>query len=625
MIGWWKSPHALWLKDILRPLLPRFGEVMAVSFFSNMLALAVPLFTLQVYDRVVGHNGISTLYALVVGVLLALGFDYLLRQARSRMLQSTALHIDAHLGRALYHKLTSLPLLTLESRPTSYWQSLFQDAATVRGVFSGPAALLLADLPFAIIFIVVICIIAMPIAWVLLLVVPLFLLLTWFSSHVQDVDTAKERHKGLHRDAMVAELMGGRTTVKALMIDKIIAPKWEDVHAESITQAYERGSRTDGFISLGHSLMMLTTVMMVTTGALAIIEREMTIGSLIAANMLASRIIAPLNQLLGNWKNYAACKQAIVRLDRLFHLDSEREEAGIERERPMGHMAVEQFTFGYDAQQPILEEVSCLFQPGEMTALVGRNGCGKTTLIKCLQGLYEPQKGRILLDNADISQFTREQLSQWVGYVPQECFLFDGTIRDNITKSWPEAPDEVVLKAAKLADADGFISDLPDGYATEIGEGGFKLSGGQRQRLAIARALLKNPPVLLFDEITSNLDNEAEMRLAQTIRELATHRTIILATHSIPLLTMCHRIIVLERGRIAMMGPGDKVMARLSGKPDDAHPQTTQASPQSAAPAQPSAPATAATPQPAAPSGPATQQPHTPAAPMPPTGQGGTS
>ncbi|MCC7259691.1 MAG: ATP-binding cassette domain-containing protein, partial [Alphaproteobacteria bacterium] len=459
-----------------------------------------------------------------------------------------------------------LPLKALEEKPTSYWQSLFSDAGLIRAVFSGPTAMLVADLPFALLFLLVIIIIATPISWVFLAIIPLFLTLTYLSSRSQDVATAKERRKDLTRDTMLTELLTGRTTVKALMIDKAVRPQWEDLHAHSIEESYARGTRTDTFIALGHTLAVMTSVSLVAVGALAIIDREMTVGALVATNMLSSRIIAPLNQLLAQWKTFAAFRQAIHRLDRAFHSESERESAAVQRPRPKGKISFEKLGFHYREDRPTLEDITYDIQPGEIVGLVGRNGGGKTTLIKLVQGLYTPSSGRVLIDDADIKQFTRDELSRWIGYVPQECYLFSGSIRDNIAKACPEATDEDIIKAAKASDADFFISDMPDGYATEIGESGSRLSGGQRQRIAIARALIKDPPILVFDEISSNLDAQAERALADHIITLGKTHTIILATHSMQLLNICHKIIVLDKGRIAIAGPRAQVIDRITGR-----------------------------------------------------------
>jgi ATP-binding cassette subfamily C protein LapB len=559
-----------WLKNCLLPLKRRFAEIFAISFFTNLLALAVPLYTLQVYDRVVGHQATTTLVALAIGVTLAIIFDLLLRTTRSRLLQDTAIYIDANLGRHLYNRFRVLPLQVLESKPTNYWRSLFQDTQIIRSVFSGPSAVLLADIPFAILYLIVIFIIATPIAWALLLIIPAFLTLTWWSTKQMTNASEQETKRDLSHDMLITELLSGRTTVKALRIDSVIQPEYEDLHADSIEYAHHRGIQTDNAIALGQSLSLSSTALLVTLGALAIIAGEMTIGSLIATTMLTSRIIAPLNQLLSSWRGFARCKQAIDHLDKLESLPREKDESSMSRPRPKGVLTAEDITVRYEgSDQPIIKNCSLTLNPGEMVGLVGRNGCGKSTLVKTLQGLYTPEAGRVLIDGADITQFSRKDVTKWIGYVPQECFLFSGTIRENITRAWPEASNESVLVASKLAGADSFVVDLPDGYDTPIGEAGHRLSGGQRQRLAIARALLRNPPVLLLDEVTSNLDSGSEILLRQHLLTLSKDRSILVATHSVPILRACHKIIVMEQGRITQSGPAQEVLEALS-TPDPA-------------------------------------------------------
>ena len=561
-----KPANRKWLKTVMKPARSGLREAFLVSLFINLLALAVPIFVLQVYTRVVFSNGVSTLYALLIGVLAALVFDFIIRQARSRMLQRVALRIDVALGRALYDKISALPLRTLEGRPSGFWQTLFRDAELVRNTFSGSTAVLLTDLPFSVLFLAIIYIIAPPVIWVLLIALPVFIIVAIISGRMMQNATKEERQSGIGRDAFLSEMLQGRSTIKALALENTIKPAWEDKHANTIERALLRGGRTDTFSNLGMALTMLTTVALVTTGALAIIDLKLTIGALIASTMLANRVIGPFNQLVGNWRNYTNCRQALKRLDTVFALAEDRTERSIRLNRPEGRLTLEGASFGYEqGRPPVIDNITMEIKPPGMLGVVGRNGCGKTTLLKMMQGLYTPSSGRVLLDGGDTSQFSRQDLASWVGYVPQECFLFTGTIRENIAITNSEASDEDIVKAATLAGVHEYVLDLPDGYATEIGEAGSRLSGGQRQRIAIARALLPDPPILLLDEVSGNLDMQAEIALRDTLRELARDHTIVVVTHTPVLLRACNNIMALDKGHIAMAGPTQEILSRLFG------------------------------------------------------------
>ena len=561
-----KPANRKWLKTVMKPARSGLREAFLVSLFINLLALAVPIFVLQVYTRVVFSNGVSTLYALLIGVLAALVFDFIIRQARSRMLQRVALRIDVALGRALYDKISALPLRTLEGRPSGFWQTLFRDAELVRNTFSGSTAVLLTDLPFSVLFLAIIYIIAPPVVWVLLIALPVFIIVAIISGRMMQNATKEERQSGIGRDAFLSEMLQGRSTIKALALENTIKPAWEDKHANTIERALLRGGRTDTFSNLGMALTMLTTVALVTTGALAIIDLKLTIGALIASTMLANRVIGPFNQLVGNWRNYTNCRQALKRLDTVFALAEDRTERSIRLNRPEGRLTLEGASFGYEqGRPPVIDNITMEIKPPGMLGVVGRNGCGKTTLLKMMQGLYTPSSGRVLLDGGDTSQFSRQDLASWVGYVPQECFLFTGTIRENIAITNSEASDEDIVKAATLAGVHEYVLALPDGYATEIGEAGSRLSGGQRQRIAIARALLPDPPILLLDEVSGNLDMQAEIALRDTLRELARDHTIVVVTHTPVLLRACNNIMALDKGHIAMAGPTQEILSRLFG------------------------------------------------------------
>lgn len=560
------SPYA-WIYEFIRPLKPIFREVLAMSFFINIIALAVPIFVMQVYDRVVFHAGISTLQGLVIGMIFVLVFDFVLKQARSRVMQTVALRADVLIGKRLFNKMMGLPMQTLESQPTPHWQSLYRDVDTVRNTVSGSFAVLLVDIPFAVLFLGLILIIASPLTIVIFPILAAFLFVAWRSGNVMAAANQMERRTSQNRDGLVGEMLQGRTTIKALALDGAMRPLWEKAHADNIEQSIQRGSKTDLYSNIGASLTMATSILMTTVGAIAIVNQEMTMGSLIAANMLSGRLLGPLNQLVGQWRTWTAFKQSVERLGNLFLTGGEREESDVKLEKPKGEMSVENVCFAYvEGQHNIVNNIQLDIPAGGIHALVGRNGSGKTTLLKILQGLYKPSTGRVVLDGADIAQFTRAELAHWMGYVPQECVLFAGTVRDNITHRVPGATDEMIIAAAKAAGVHEFIIDMPDGYATEIGEAGSRLSGGQRQRIAIARALVGDPPVVMLDEPSSSLDRQAEIELRKTLVELGKKHTVIIVTHSPILLAACDHLVALERGRIALAGPSKEILPRLFGQ-----------------------------------------------------------
>ena len=553
-----------WLLPIIAPLKPVFREVILVSLFVNALALSLPIFIQQVYDRVVAHQGVNTLYGLLIGMAIILLFDYVLRQTRSRIMQRVALKIDIEVGEMLFDKILALPLRTLESRPAAYWQQLFQDVDVIRNSLSGSIALLLLDLPFILLFLVVMIIVAEPIALVFAFAFPLFLALAWKSGSALKTATGTERVRQGSRDTLVAELIAGRATVKALALEHCMRPLWEERQAATIEQSMLRGARSDGFVNLGALFTLGTNVAMTSVGALFIIDHKLTMGSLVAGNMLAGRLLSPLNQLVGAWRGFASFRQSTTRLGSVLAEEEERRTSTIHMDRPKGTLAAEELDFTYDPRlAPILKGIGLTIPAGGITAVLGKNGTGKTTFLKLLQGLYHPMKGRVLLDGADIAQFTRRELAGWIGYVPQECVLFTGSIRDNISQGMSNAQDEDVLRAARMAGVHQYIVDLPNGYATEIGEAGSRLSAGQRQRIALARALIGDPPVLLLDEPSASLDRQAEESLRDVLAQLAKDHTIVMVTHSTVLLPSCRSVVVLDNSHVIAAGPAAELLPRL--------------------------------------------------------------
>ena len=554
-----------WLRSLVSPVRGLLREVLGLSLFINALALAVPIFVLQVYDRVIFHAGIETLTALLIGMAIVLTFEFVLRQARAKVLQAIALRIDIRLGRALSQKLARLPLRTLESRPTPYWQALYRDAEFVRNAMSGVSALTLFDLPYIPLFLALIFTIARPIAFVLVAALGCYFLLGLVASISVTKASNRERLKAIDRDSTLAEMAAGRATIKALAMQPALEARLEARQADSIDAALVRGGRSDRFANLSTTMSMATTVLLVSVGAFAVIDQQMTIGALVASTILANRFVGPLVSLVSGWRSYSGFATAAKRVAAVLDEPEEPSRLEITAPRPHGRLEAEQVTFEYgEANAPVVAGLTFRLGPGGLHGIVGPNGSGKTTLLKLIQGLYTPSSGRILLDGADIAQFGRTQLADWIGYAPQECFLLAGSIRDNLAIRRPEESDEEILAAARRAGLHAAVSAMPDGYGTDVGEAGAQLSGGQRQRIVIARAMVGDPPILILDEPTSNIDREAKAGLRESLLRLATDHTIIVATHSTALLAACTSVMLIQAGKIAAAGPPDQVFHKMN-------------------------------------------------------------
>ncbi|WP_119420827.1 peptidase domain-containing ABC transporter [Desertibaculum subflavum] len=548
---------------LTRALRPIFAQVFVLSSGVNLIALVVPIFVLQVYDRVIVHAGLTTLEGLVAGVFIALLFDQLLRQLRSRLLQRASLLIDAKLGSRVFGKLLALPLAELEARPNAFWQALFRDLETVRNTAGGAIAVLLCDLPFALLFLAVVFVIAEPAAWVLLVALPLFIGLAWWSGRSVRAAGNIEQRATAMRDTLIGDIVAGRATVKALGMAPSLRANWEARHAGAMRAAIERGRRADRFGNISFGLGAAVTVALTTVGALAILDQRLTIGALVAANLLAARVVAPFHQLVGSWRALVGYRQARSRLREVLALPEDRFESEVQFGRPRGDITLEDVAFHYrGAAKPVFAGIHCTFGHPGLHAIVGRNGSGKSTLLKLLLGLYRPTSGRVLIDGSDIAQFGRRDLNEWIGYLPQESVLLQGSVRRNIEAGRSNVPDETLIRAAQLAGVHSMIADMPEGYGSDVGEGGARLSGGQRQRIALARALLGDPPILLLDEPTANLDRRAEQDLRDALATLSRERSIIVVTHSAAILGICQTVSVLDGGRIAA-GPAAEMLPRL--------------------------------------------------------------
>jgi ATP-binding cassette subfamily C protein LapB len=553
-----------WLHTLLLPLRPAYKQALMLAFLVNLIGLGAAVFTLQVYDRVVAHAGYSSLVALVIGMLIATGLDHGLRNGRAMLLQRVGARIEAEIARRAAERMQALPTLILETRPPAYWQMIFRDVELVRTTCAGATALMLIDLPFLILSLLLLALIALPVLPVAILTIAAFVILAWRSGQVTRNAAESEREKLVNRDVMIGELASARLMLKSVGASVMARQRWEASYAAWMDESLQRGREADHYRDVAHAMMTLNTVITTGFGALAILSNLMSMGALIAANILAGRMVAPLVQLVGHWRSFGQFQAAKKRLDALFEAPLDRAETAVALARPQGVLKLENAGFRYPkCEHEQLQSLTVQIGPFGLHGIVGANGSGKTTLLKLLRGLYPAMSGRVLLEGGDIAQFGQSDLARWIGYLPQQVQLVSGSIRDNIALADPAATDEMIIRAAKLANAHDFVMNLPDGYATEVGEGGGRFSGGERKRIAIAQVLLRDPPILLLDEPTADLDSLAEQAFMQNLRSLAADHTVIMVTHSPPVLIQCNGILVLEKGKLVAGGPAAQVLPKL--------------------------------------------------------------
>jgi ATP-binding cassette subfamily C protein LapB len=556
--AWLVSTVKLSNRDLIR--------LITYSLFINILALATPIFVLQVYDRVVFQAGLETLKALALGVFIALIFDFTLRQARSRLLQFISLKIDGRLGDTVFDRFSGLNLEDLEKKPAWFWQNIFRDVALIRNFIGGGTVIIFIDIPFSIIFISIIYLIAPPLIWIFVFSVAIFTILAWLAFKIARAATSAEQGSRAEVENLIIEIVSNRATVKSLNIAKHLKTVWLEKHSQTMERSLQRGRSADLFANVNVVLTMGVTVALTSFGAVAVLEQTMTIGSLIAANMLATRVIQPLSQLSLAWRTLNQFRGSRDRLGNLvFETDLLRKEV-VGFSPLKAKVELEGLHFSYEAEKKIFEGISVKFEPARIHAIVGNNGSGKSTLLKLMLDLHSPQAGKVLWDGADIRQFNPSQIANWCGYVPQECTLFTGSIRDNIAGFRDNVSDEEVINVARALGLHDDLSDLPSGYGTKIGENGRILSVGQRQKIALARGLATSPKVIMLDEPTSNLDRRSEHLLIGALKEKAKRDSsaVVIVTHSPAILANVDDITLLGAGKIQLSGPREDVLPKIT-------------------------------------------------------------
>lgn len=540
-----------------------FYEVLAASLFLQLFALITPLFFQVVMDKVLVHRGYTTLDVLAAGFLLVVVFEAILGGIRNYLFTHTTNRIDVELGSRLFNHLLSLPLAYFEARQVGQNVARVRELDTIRNFITGTALTLVIDLLFVFIFIAVMWYYSPSLSWIVIATIPFYVALSVFITPILRNRLNEKFKHGAANTAFLTESITGVSTVKAMAVEPQMRRKLED-HLSSYVHASFKSQNLGNVSSqIAGLINKLMTLGIIWGGAHLVMASELSVGQLVAFNMLAGRVSAPVLKLVQLWQDF---QQAGISLERLGDILNSPKEPGFNPNRSrlpklQGAVAFERLTFRYKVDGPtILHNINLRVQPGEVIGLVGRSGSGKSTITKLVQRLYVPEAGRVMVDGVDLAMIDTVWLRQQIGVVLQENFLFSRSIRENIALANPAASMEQVVTAAKMAGAHDFIVELSAGYDTPVGEQGAGLSGGQRQRIAIARALMGNPKILIFDEATSALDYESEHLIQQNMARICQGRTVFIIAHRLSAVRQCNRILVMEKGRVVEQGSHQQLL-----------------------------------------------------------------
>lgn len=557
------SRHWFWSAMIQNRALYR--DAMVASVLVNMFALAMPLFTLNVYDRVLPNNAVETLWALAVGIILVVVFNLILSSARAYVLDTASKKVDVRLSAQIMERVLDI---RMENRPLSVgsFAANLRSFESVRDFIASASLAAVVDLPFVVLFLGVLWWIS-PLMLIPPLVAIMVVLLVSFVAQARMGRLVTETFQATaQRNANLVESLSGLDTIKTLNAQSEMQRRWEsstEFLAGMNARIKRISSITVGFVQ---SAQQLVTISVVIVGAYLVQQAEISLGGIIAASMISGRCLSPFGQVAGLLMQFQNARASLGSIDNYMSMPVERPADRHFVPRPFlkGEIELRNVSFSYPgAAQPALNRINLHIRVGEKVAILGRIGSGKSTLEKLILGLYQPSSGAVLVDGIDIQQIDPADLRRSIGYVPQDPVLFYGTLKQNLTMGAPFATDRQMLDAARVAGIEEFAARHPDGYDMMIGERGESLSGGQRQSIAVGRALVNDAPILLLDEPSSNMDNQSESALRRRLQRVVAGKTLILVTHRTSLLALVDRLIVVDGGRIVADGPREQIVEAL--------------------------------------------------------------
>jgi ATP-binding cassette, subfamily B, bacterial HlyB/CyaB len=543
------------------------GEVLLISFFLQLFGLVSPLFFQVVMDKVLVHKGMTTLDVLVIGLVIVVVFESVLGALRAYVFSHTTSRIDVELGSRLFRHLVQLPLAYFQARRVGDSVARVRELENIRSFLTGNALTVLLDVFFSVVFIAVMLFYSVPLTLIVLVSLPLY-----FGLSLAVVPLLRQRldvkfARGAENQAMLVETVTGIQTVKATALEPSFGKRWDNQLASYVSASF----KTQNLATVAHeSVNLIGKLVNAATlwyGAHLVMDNALTVGQFVAFNMFAQRVSQPIMRMAQLWTDFQQTGISVARLGDILNTRTEVPPTSTAQLPQLkGRITLDKVTFRYRPEAtPVLNGISLDVRAGEVIGIVGRSGSGKSTLTKLVQRLYSPEGGRLLVDGIDIGLIDAAQLRRQVGVVLQENLLFHRSVRENIAITDPAAPIEAVMRVAQLAGAHEFISELPEGYDTVVGEQGASLSGGQRQRIAIARALFTNPRILIFDEATSALDYESEAIIQRNMAQICQGRTVLIIAHRLSAVRRAHRIIVMDKGHIVEAGPHEALLQNPKG------------------------------------------------------------
>ena len=555
------------------PVIKRFQwplvQVLLASLFIQLFQLANPLLIQQIIDKVINQSNLSALQVLGAALVGSALFQGLLTAVRTWLLIDTTDRMDILLGSQVIDKLLRLPLRFFEKRPVGELSQRLGELGTLRGFLTGTAITSTLDLLFATIYIFIMVMYSASLTAVALGTIPLYVIMILFIAPIYRRLIRKQAQYSARTQSHLIETLSGIQTVKAQHFELNSRWKWQERYSGQIAEGFKSVILGSSAGEIGNFLNQLSSLLIIWVGVYQVVNGEISLGQLIAFRIIAGYVTGPILRLSSLWQGF---QQVGISMERLADIVDQIPEAGendadqIALPSIKGKVKFENMRFRFAKQGPYqVDGVNLEIEPGSFVGIVGQSGSGKSTLMKLLPRLYEPNTGRILIDGYDINKVSLASIRQQIGIVPQDCLLFEGTVRDNIAMNQPEADTETIIRVARAAAAHDFIMELPDGYGTRLGERGAGLSGGQKQRIAIARTLLQNPNLLVLDEATSALDYDTESTVCRNLQFELDGKTVFFITHRLSTVRNADLIIMMHQGKVVEKGTHEELM-ELGGR-----------------------------------------------------------